>query len=75
MIVTEYQAWLGTLTPDQRAAVEQAVGIAMDMLLVLEGRMAVSEAEIKAQWDMIHAQNKHIDKIERYLCFPERPAA
>lgn len=62
---SEYLAWLATLTPEQRAAVEQAVGIVMNALLMLETRMAKSEAEMIVM-------NKRLDAIERYLCFPEK---
>ncbi len=62
---TEYQIWLETLTPEQRSAVQTAVSVVMDSLVMLEGRMAKSEAEIKLM-------NKRITKLERYLCFPER---
>lgn len=72
---SEYQNWLATLTPAQRAAVETAVGIVMDSLVMLEGRMAVSEAEIKRQNERIAELNRRIDHIERYLCFPEKPVA
>ena len=67
MTATEYQLWLGTLTMEQRAAVEQAVGIVMDSLLMLEGRMAVTEAEIKAQGEQIAAHDKRITALERTL--------
>jgi hypothetical protein len=61
---SEYQSWLSSLTAEQRAAVTQAVGIVMDMLLMLEGRMDKSETE---QRKII----KRIERVERYLCFPE----
>ena len=67
MTATEYQLWLGTLTMEQRAAVEQAVGIVMDSLLMLEGRMAVTEAEIRAQSVLIAAHDKRITALERTL--------
>jgi tRNA(Phe) wybutosine-synthesizing methylase Tyw3 len=67
---TEYQTWLGTLTNEQRSAVELAVGIVMDSLLMLEGRMAVSEAELKEMNEKIALMTKRIEKLERYLCFP-----
>lgn len=72
MTSTEYQVWLATLTPEQRAAVEQAVGVVMDALVMLEGRMAKSDAEMKLINKHIGQLNKRIDSLERYLCFPER---
>ncbi len=60
MTGNEYAIWLATLTPKQRTAVQQAVGIVMDSLLMLEGRMAKSEAEVTAL-------NKRLTAVERYL--------
>jgi hypothetical protein len=64
MTNTEYQDWLATLTTGQRAAVEIAVGVMMNMLLGLDGRVAACE-------DTHRKMGKRLDRIERYLCFPE----
>jgi hypothetical protein len=63
MTGTEYQLWLSTLTPEQRAAVELAVGVMMNMLLGLDSRVAACE---ETHRDIV----KRLDRIERYLCFP-----
>ncbi len=64
MTAPEYHKWLETLTIEQRTAVQQAVGIVMDALLMLEGRMAKSEAEIKQMNELIKAQDKRITTLE-----------
>ena len=64
MTATEYQLWLGTLTIEQRTAVEQAVGVVMDSLLMLESRMSVSEAEMKQISELIAAQDVRITALE-----------
>jgi predicted nucleic acid-binding Zn-ribbon protein len=65
MTESEYQNWLHTLTPEQRAAVERAVGIVMDSLVMLEGRMAHSEAEMKHMSELIKAQDQRITALEQ----------
>jgi hypothetical protein len=62
---SEYQTWLSTLTFEQRAAVEQAVGVVMDALLMLEGRISNNEAELKRQDEQIKYMNTRICELER----------
>jgi hypothetical protein len=49
MTASEYQLWLATLTFEQRQAVEMAVGVVMDSLLMLEGRMSYRSRDIKTE--------------------------
>jgi hypothetical protein len=65
MTASEYQLWLATLTFEQRQAVEMAVGVVMDSLLMLEGRMSITEAEILKQNEQIKYMNTRIYQLER----------
>ncbi len=71
MTAPEYHKWLATLTIEARAAVEQAVGIVMDSLLMLEGRMAVSEVELKQMSVDIEMMNKRISELEHIVAYYE----
>ncbi len=70
MTDTEFQAWLHTLTPAQRAVVDKAVGFVMGEVVMLDTRMANSEAEMILINTYIEQLNTRINTIER-LYFSE----
>ncbi len=70
MTDTEFQSWLHTLTPEQRAVVDKAVGFVMGELVMLETRMAKSEAEMILINTYIEQLNTRINTLE-CLYLPE----
>ncbi len=70
MTDTEFQSWLHTLTPDQRTAVNKAIGFVMSELAILESRMAKSEAEMILINTYIEQLNTRINTLE-CLYLPE----